>query len=66
MVETCESNGFDDNSGSFVALKWVGTEGTLAIRGNRHRYAREASRQTQCLPTESSTYTSMRPVSKSG
>ena len=29
MVETCESNGFDDNSGSFVALKWVGTEASV-------------------------------------
>ena len=28
MVEACESNSFDENSGSFVALKWVGTEGT--------------------------------------
>ena len=28
MVKARESNGFDENGGSFVALKWVGTEGT--------------------------------------
>jgi len=35
MVEVCESNSFDENSGSFVALKWVGTVGTLPITPNR-------------------------------
>jgi len=35
MVEVCESNSFDENSGSFVALKWVGTVGTHCVYPNR-------------------------------
>jgi len=46
MVEVCESNSFDENSGSFVALKWVGTVGTLCFMLN-HRVSKGVS---QSLP----------------